>query len=93
MTSSISRREALRVMGMAAAVAPRRSTAQPAPELWDSPNDIFRKIELEPSEIEVGGNEEFRIRITLGGGYPQTPTRLAISLPTRRVSRRTTSSS
>ncbi len=44
---------------------------------------IFKKMEVTPSLIEVGNNEEFKIRITIGPGYAQQPTRLTISLPTQ----------
>jgi hypothetical protein len=44
---------------------------------------IFKKVEITPSVVEVGNNEEFAIKITIGPGYAQQPTRLAISLPTQ----------
>jgi len=44
---------------------------------------IFKKVEITPSVVEVGSNQEFAIRLTIGAGYPQQPTRLAISLPTQ----------
>ncbi len=66
---------------LAAADMTATNNGMSRPVLEDS--TIFKKIEVTPSEIEAGGNAEFRIKITVGGGYPLHPTRLAISLPTQ----------
>ena len=44
---------------------------------------IFKKAEITPSVVEVGNNVEFKIKLTIGSGYAQRPTRLAFSLPTQ----------
>ena len=44
---------------------------------------IFKKVEVAPSVVEVGSNEEFKITLTIGPAYAPLPTRLAISLPTQ----------
>lgn len=44
---------------------------------------IFKKVEVTPSVVVAGTNEEFKIKITIGSGYAKKPTRLAISLPTQ----------